>query len=133
MYKAYFFIAGILAVISFYLFVQTSNISFLILFGLFTFSGFPLILSLAGDIVSENLIGFSNSVVWGLGITGGSVIGPIMVGFISSYINLSETLMILSILSILASLMMILYQNLEENPKSYYLVKVKSFNFEIII
>lgn len=55
---------------------------FLALFGLFTFSGFPLFLSLAADYVPPEAASSGNALVWGLGASGGSVAGPLLVGAI---------------------------------------------------
>lgn len=58
------------------------SILFLALFGLFTFSGFPLFLSLAADYVPREAASSGNALVWGLGASGGSVAGPLLVGAI---------------------------------------------------
>ena len=55
---------------------------FLALFGLFTFSGFPLFLSLAADYVPRGSSSVGNALVWGGGASGGSVAGPLLVGAI---------------------------------------------------
>ncbi len=59
-----------------------ASILFLALFGLFTFSGFPLFLSLAGDYVPRKDASLGNALVWGIGASGGSVVGPLLVGAI---------------------------------------------------
>lgn len=58
------------------------SILFLALFGLFTFSGFPLFLSLAADYVPRADASVGNALVWGVGASGGSVVGPLLVGAI---------------------------------------------------
>lgn len=58
------------------------SLVFLVLFGLFTFSGFPLFLSLAADYVPREAASSGNALVWGLGASGGSVAGPLLVGAI---------------------------------------------------
>lgn len=58
------------------------SVLFLALFGLFTFSGFPLFLSLAADYVPRSAASSGNALVWGLGASGGSVAGPLLVGAI---------------------------------------------------
>lgn len=58
------------------------SILFLALFGLFTFSGFPLFLSLAADYVPRADASVGNALVWGIGASGGSVLGPLLVGAI---------------------------------------------------
>ncbi len=54
----------------------------LLLFGLFTFSGFPLFLSLAADYVPREAAASGNALVWGLGASGGSLFGPLVAGAI---------------------------------------------------
>ena len=54
----------------------------LVLFGLFTFSGFPLFLSLAADYVPREAASSGNALVWGLGASGGSLFGPLLAGVI---------------------------------------------------
>lgn len=58
------------------------SVVWLLLFGLFTFSGFPLFLSLAADYVPREAASSGNALVWGLGASGGSLIGPLLAGAI---------------------------------------------------
>ncbi len=50
----------------------------LLLFGFFTFSGFPLLMSLVGDYVPKRSSTTGNALVWGVGSTGGKALGPIV-------------------------------------------------------
>lgn len=68
------------AVISFLIFLKIPSLVLLSIFGFFTFSAFPLMLSIVGDLVPRGSASFANSLVWGLGVTGGGVIGPVLVG-----------------------------------------------------
>ncbi len=64
-----------------YLFTQGwLAVVWLVLFGLFTFSGFPLFLSLAADYVPRDAASSGNALVWGLGASGGSLVGPLVAG-----------------------------------------------------
>jgi MFS family permease len=56
------------------------EVGFIALFGLCTFSIFPTLLGLASEYVPETSSSLGNALVWGLGIGGGSVIGPAAVG-----------------------------------------------------
>ena len=58
------------------------SVVFLAAFGLFTFSGFPLFLSLAADYAPRDAASMGNALVWGVGSGGGSVLGPMVVGVI---------------------------------------------------
>jgi len=50
----------------------------LALFGLFTFSGFPLLMSLVADYVPKSSSTTGNALVWGVGSTGGQALGPLV-------------------------------------------------------
>ncbi len=52
---------------------------FLLIFGFFAFSGFPLLLSLVSDYVPRESSTTGNALVWGLGSTGGQAMGPLAV------------------------------------------------------
>lgn len=60
----------------------------LFLFGVFAFEAFTLLLSYVSDIVPQRYVSTANSVVWGLGLTAGGSIGPIIVGLTASSISL---------------------------------------------
>jgi MFS family permease len=49
-------------------------------FGFFTFSGFPLLLSLVSDYVPRRSSSLANALVWGFGSTAGGALGPVLVG-----------------------------------------------------
>jgi MFS family permease len=50
------------------------------LFGFFTYAAFPLLFSLSSIYVSEESSSLGNAIVWGLGLSGGNVIGPLIIG-----------------------------------------------------
>lgn len=52
----------------------------LAVFGFFTFTAFPLFLSLASNYEPEGSSSLGNALVWGIGASGGSVIGPLITG-----------------------------------------------------
>ncbi|MGC8583246.1 MAG: MFS transporter [Thermoproteus sp.] len=68
--------------------VATRSLYWLPIFGLFTFSAFPLTLSLAGDLVPRSSTGLATSLVWGLGNTGGGALGPLAMGLLLSSMGL---------------------------------------------
>ncbi|MHB8325716.1 MAG: MFS transporter [Candidatus Dormibacteria bacterium] len=72
------------------------------IFGLFTFSGFPLLMSLVADYVPKGTSSTANAFVWGLGATGGQAIGPLLVGVLalSSYSHLASSFEILALAAI---------------------------------
>jgi FSR family fosmidomycin resistance protein-like MFS transporter len=98
-------------------------ISYLLLFvfGFATFSGFPVFLSLATDYSPPEYSTFGNSLVWGLGITGGGTLGPIIPALISrgNYARLPYAFEILAVvnLAITAGLLLL--------PKSSHATKQK--------
>lgn len=56
--------------------------AWLFAFGFFTFSAFPLLLSLVGDYVPRGGNSLANALVWGFGSTAGGALGPVLVGAI---------------------------------------------------
>lgn len=59
----------------------------LAVFGMFTFSGFPLLLSLVADYVPKRSSTTGNAVVWGVGSTGGQALGPVVVSLITGGVD----------------------------------------------
>jgi len=57
--------------------------SSLALFGLFSYTGFPLFLGLTGLIAPRGGITLANSIVWGFGMIGGAALGPALAGVLS--------------------------------------------------
>ena len=55
------------------------SIALLSLFGFFAYTGFPLLMSLASDYSAQSSSALGNSLVWGLGATGGNSVGPLLV------------------------------------------------------
>lgn len=78
---------------------------FLSLFGFFTFSGFPLTMSLASDYAPRGSSSLTNSVVWGFGSSGGMVLGPVLAGAIilQDYARIPFSFEILIVLSIIVA------------------------------
>lgn len=99
------------------------SIIFLIIFGFFTFSGFPLLFSLISEYVPRGDSSFANSVVWGLGNQGGMALGPIIVGLIvvNNYSRLSFSFEITVITTVIAGMLVFLL------PKSKRKAKMSMF------
>ena len=93
------------AVISFVLFIYLHNIWFLPLFSFFSFSNFPVTLSLTGDLVPRSSTGLANAFVWGLGISGGGALGPFIVGLLGDKLGLLQALLIVSVFGLISALM----------------------------
>jgi len=67
-----------------YLFASgVTGLLLLSLFGFFTLTGFPLLLSLASDYAPKDSSSLANALVWGIGSTGGSVVGPLITGIMN--------------------------------------------------
>jgi FSR family fosmidomycin resistance protein-like MFS transporter len=69
--------------IIFYLYTQSNPfiaVICLALFGCFTYSNYPVYISAVSDMVPPRFLSLSNSIVWGVGVLGGSSIGPLIVG-----------------------------------------------------
>lgn len=54
--------------------------AFLISFGFFVYTGFPIFLGLAADYIPSGSEAMGNALVWGLGQTGGNAVGSFVVG-----------------------------------------------------
>ena len=77
--------AGQSLAIIFYLYTLSNPIvatAFLALFGFFTYSSYPVLLSAVADAVPTDFLSLSNSMVWGVGVLGGNAIGPLIVGLV---------------------------------------------------
>ncbi len=81
------------------------EILMLSLFGFFTFSGFPLTMSLISDYAPKGTSSLTNSVVWGLGNSGGMILGPVIAGAIilNDYARISLSFDVLIILSVVVA------------------------------
>jgi MFS family permease len=75
-------------------------------FGLFTFSAFPILLSIAPDYLPYGSTNLGNALVWGIGISGGQVLGPLIVGAIvlRDYANLNLAFNIMALASFAAAI-----------------------------
>jgi MFS family permease len=71
-----------LSILAYLFTVGPAELVMLALFGLFTFAAFPLFLSLASNYEIEGSSSLGNALVWGVGNSGGSVIGPLITGAI---------------------------------------------------
>ncbi len=82
------------------------GLAFITLFGFFSFSSFPTLLSLASDYVPSSSWSAANGFVWGLGIMGGNVIGPaltqLMIG--EDYSRLSFAFVVLAVIGLAGAL-----------------------------
>ncbi len=80
-------ISNLGSVIAMLLFLTTSNsellVVYLAMFGLFTLTAFPLIMSLTSEIVPRRASTMANSIVWGVGNVGGGAVGPVLIGLLA--------------------------------------------------
>ena len=81
-------------------------VAFITLFGFFSSSSFPTLLSLASDYVPRSSWVAANGFVWGLGIMGGNVIGPALTQIIigNDYSRLSLAFIVLAAVGIVGAL-----------------------------
>jgi len=95
-----------LTVFTYILFSGAGAIVSLLFFGFFTFSGFPLLLSLVADYVPKDASTTGNALVWGLGSTGGQAVGPLVVGLLifGSYAHLAFAFEVLAAIAALTIL-----------------------------
>ena len=75
------------SVMAIVLFLTTSNpillVVFLAMFGFFTLTAFPIIMSLVSGIVPKEASTTANSIVWGVGNVGGGALGPVLIGLLA--------------------------------------------------
>ncbi|MCL4312921.1 MAG: MFS transporter [Actinobacteria bacterium] len=95
-----------LTVFTYIFFSGAGAIVSLLFFGFFTFSGFPLLLSLVADYVPKDASTTGNALVWGLGSTGGQAVGPLVVGLLifGSYTHLAFAFEVLATIAALTVL-----------------------------
>ncbi len=86
-----------------YLFTS-GDVSQILLFaiGVFTFSAFPLLMTLSADYVPRGSSSLANALVFNLGAGGGTIVGPLVVGALaaSSYAFLGSSLEVMAALGI---------------------------------
>ncbi|MGC8645047.1 MAG: MFS transporter [Thermoplasmata archaeon] len=101
----------ILAAVLMYLYIITAgpvSYTFLGLFGLVNFSGFPIFMSMISDYVPrDSSTTTSNALVWNLGGSGGQALGPLVVGLsiAGSYANLPLVFEILLVVALASSVL----------------------------
>lgn len=81
------------------------EMAMLSLFGFFTFSGFPLTMSLVSDYAPKGGSSLTNSIVWGFGNSGGTILGPIVAGAIilNNYSRIPISFNVMIVLSIIVA------------------------------
>lgn len=91
----------------------------LVLFGFFTFSSFPLLLSMVPDYVPRGSASSGNALVWGLGVTGGNVVGPLLAGafILSDYSNLGSIFELMAGISVFAAVGSVLLPRAKSTKK----------------
>ena len=114
-------LSNIGSAISFLLFLTYPSVIWLMVYGFFTYSLFPLTISLIGDLVPKQSSNLSSGIVWGIGSSGGGAFGPILVGLLSGSIGLILSLLIMSILGFISGILVVLI------PKSTKRSKVALF------
>jgi len=103
-----------------YLFASGAlGIVWLVLLGFFTFSSFPLFLSLASDYVPRKSSSLSNALVWSLGVNGGGVVGPAVVGALalSGLLSWPDTFELMAAMALVAAAMVGLLRKPLKNAK----------------
>ncbi len=80
-------------------------IVFITLFGFFSYSTFPTLLSLTSDYVPQSSWTTANGLVWGLGLMGGNVIGPAITQLVigNGYARMSLAFTILAVLGLVGA------------------------------
>ncbi len=86
------------------------GIVFLIIFGFFTFSAFPLLFALISEYVSRGGSSMANAFVWGFGNQAGMALGPFFVGILifNAYSHLAFMFYIMAILVVVSAALLML-------------------------
>ena len=84
--------------------------AFLFVIGFFTFSAFPLLMTLSSDYVPNRSSSLANALVFGLGSGGGGTIGPLVVGAIAAggYALLPTGFEVMVVLGLIAAVLVVL-------------------------
>ncbi|MEM3433012.1 MAG: MFS transporter [Candidatus Methanomethyliaceae archaeon] len=116
-------VGSAMSIIGFLFTTGMLSLIFLGLLRLFTFSGYPIFLSLASDYVPKKASSLSNALVWSLGVNGGGVVGPAVIGFLalSSYVNWSFSFGMTVLAAFLSAIMILLL------PKPLKSTKIPKF------
>ncbi len=106
-------VGSALSILGFILTVGITNLVFIELMGFFTFSGFPLFLSLASDYTPGGSSALSNALVFTLGANSGGVVGAEIVGTLvfSGLASWSSTFILMTIVSFVAAILIIFLGN----------------------
>lgn len=104
--------------LSFYLFLTIPSIIWLVGFGFFTFSLFPLTISLIGDVVPKKSSNLSSGIVWGIGASGGGALGPLIVGVLSEFMTLTTALVVVSALGFISGFLVVFIPKTEKRSKT---------------
>jgi MFS family permease len=101
-------VSSIGSAIAILLYLYTSGIAELLmlaLFGFFTFTAFPLLLALASNYEPSGSSSLGNALVWGLGSSGGNVIGPLATGalVLTNYSRLGYAFEVLAVGAIISA------------------------------
>jgi MFS family permease len=112
-------LVGSIALLSYVYIYYIPLLSYLVLFifGLFSFEAFTLLLTFVSDLIPKHHLSTANSIVWGLGITGGGALGPALVGLLSSVYNLKIAYVILSIVGLSGIIPIILTLKYKEKSR----------------
>ncbi len=88
------------------------------LFGLFSYTGFPLFLGLTGLIAPKGGITLANSIVWGFGMIGGGTVGPVLVGILSEPAFLGSLNFTFLFLSGVGAIALVFWPFIPSSPKA---------------
>jgi FSR family fosmidomycin resistance protein-like MFS transporter len=112
-------VGSALSIIGYLLTTGTFEIVLLSLFGFFAFSAFPLAFALSRDYAPEGGSSLANALVWGLGVTGGGAVGPIVTGVIiaNDYANLGLAFEVMAAFALLSAVIMVLIPKAKKSTR----------------
>jgi FSR family fosmidomycin resistance protein-like MFS transporter len=77
-------VGAALATLAYLALAGLAGVAMLFLIGFFTFSAFPILMSLSSDYAGPRSSSLSNALVFGLGAGGGGAVGPLLLGLIAA-------------------------------------------------
>jgi len=91
------------------------------LFGLFSYTGFPLFMGLTSLIAPKGGVTLANSIVWGFGTIGGGILGPILVGVLSAPSILGSLGLTFLFLTVLGMVSLVFMPFVPKRPKTAFI------------
>jgi len=74
----------------------------LFIYGFFSAGGLTLYLSYVTDVVPRHYAGIASAILWGFGLRGGAVLGPLLVGVLATWMSIRGAFEVLALLNLVS-------------------------------